>query len=62
MLSSVGVIKGLHHKSYWDQPLRIETCAIAPTEASISIVGKTCRGDGHLLTLEAHFIKEIAPT
>ena len=44
-------------------PLRshFETCAITPTEDNISIIGRTSRGDGRLLTLEALFIKELTP-
>ena len=44
-------------------PLRshFETCAITPTEDNVSIIGRTSRGDGRLLTLEALFIKELTP-
>ena len=38
-----------------------ENCAITPTHDVISILGSMDRGDGCLLTLEALFIKEIAP-
>ena len=38
-----------------------ENCTITPTDDMISILGRMDRGDGRLLTLEALFIKEIAP-
>ena len=38
-----------------------ENCAITPTHDVISILGSMDRGEGRLLTLEALFIKEIAP-
>ena len=38
-----------------------ESCAITPTDDIISVLGRMDRGDGRLLTLEALFIKEIAP-
>ena len=44
-------------------PMKIhfENCSITPTGDMISILGRMDRGDGRLLTLEALFIKEIAP-
>ena len=38
-----------------------ENCTITPPVDMISILGRMDRGDGRLLTLEALFIKEIAP-
>ena len=38
-----------------------ENCEITPSNNIVSILGKMDRGDGRLLTLEALFIKEIAP-
>ena len=38
-----------------------ENCAITPTDDNVSILGRMDKGDGRLLTLEALYIKEIAP-
>ena len=38
-----------------------DSCAITPTENNVSIIDRTNRGDGRLLTLEALFIKELTP-
>ena len=36
-------------------------CGISPTDDDVSILGKPKRGEYRLLTLEALFIKELAP-
>ena len=38
-----------------------ENCAVTPTDDIVSILGRTSGGDSRLLTLEALFIKELAP-
>ena len=38
-----------------------ENCAVTPTDDVISIIGSTSRSDARLLTLEALYIKELAP-
>ena len=38
-----------------------ENCAITPTDDIVSILGRTDGGDGRLLTLEALYIKKLAP-
>ena len=38
-----------------------EDCAVTPTDNIVSILGRSSGGDSRLLTLEALYIKELAP-
>ena len=38
-----------------------DNCAVTPTDKIVSFLGRTSGGDSRLLTLEALFIKELAP-